>query len=177
MPLRRRIGDEWESHPRSVSLLGAVKENFVARIRSWGIWDQACLRFKLTKNKKDKEHLQEHAVALRAEFVLKPGKEGKVHETIDEIVSNSFSQDKEFLQGLVMVSEMESRLVTVITFWHQDGFAEARARRVRWLSERLAPYLDKSMRVQAFSAHVMEAKPAEILPRLENAEQVFSLAS
>jgi hypothetical protein len=129
------------------------------------------------KTKKTKNIVQENAVALRAEFVLKPGKEGKVHETIDEIVSNSFSQDKEFLQGLVMVSEMESRLVTVITFWHAEGFAEARARRVRWLGERLAPYLDKSLRVQAFSAHVMEAKPAEIRPTLENAGQIFSLAS
>ena len=129
------------------------------------------------KTKKIKNIAQEHAVALRAEFVLKPGKEEKVYETIDEIVSNSFSQDKEFLQGLVMVSEMESRLVTVITFWHPDGFAEARERRARWLSERLAPYLDKSLRVQTFSAHVMQAKPAEILPSLEKTEGAYSLAS
>jgi len=129
------------------------------------------------KTRKTKKIAQERAVALRAEFVLKPGKEGKVHKTIDEIVSNSFSQDKEFLQGLVMVSEMESRLVTVITFWHPDGFAEARERRARWLSERLRPYLDKSLRVQTFSAHVMEAKPAEILPTLENTEETYSLAS
>ena len=120
---------------------------------------------------------QEQAVALRAEFVLKPGKEGKVHETIDEIVSNSFTQEKQFLQGLVMVSEMESRLVTVITFWHPEGFAEARERRVRWLGERLGPYLDKSFRVQAFSAHVMQARPVEIAPLLENTGQRYSLAS
>ncbi|MBS1842337.1 MAG: hypothetical protein JSS69_08515 [Acidobacteria bacterium] len=130
-----------------------------------------------SKTKKTKNIAQEHAVALRAEFVLKPGKEGKVHETIDQIVSNSFSQDKEFLQGLVMVSEMESRLVTVITFWHPDGFAEARERRVRWLGEKLAPYLDKSLRVQAFSAHVMEGKAAAILQALAVTEEALSLAS
>ena len=129
------------------------------------------------KTKKTKNIAQEHAVALRAEFVLKPGKEGKVHQTIDEIVSRSFANDKEFLQGLVMVSEMETRLVTVITFWHPDGFAESRERRVRWLSEKLGPYLDKSLRVQTFSAHVMEAKPAEIPPTLTIAEETFSLAS
>ena len=120
---------------------------------------------------------QEHAVALRAEFVLKPGKEDKVRQTIEEIVSNSFSLDKEFLQGLVMVSEMESRLVTVITFWHPNGFAESRERRVRWLSERLAPYLYKLPRVQTFSAHVMHTKSAEISSALTVTEENFSFAS
>ena len=120
---------------------------------------------------------QEHAVALRAEFVLKPGKGDQVRQTIEEIVSNSFALDKEFLQGLVMVSEMESRLVTVITFWHPNGFAELRERRVRWLSERLAPYLDKFPRVQTFSAHVMETKSAEVSSAVTVTEESFSIAS
>ena len=120
---------------------------------------------------------QEHAIALRAEFVLKPGKEVKVRQTIEEIVSDSFARDKEFLQGLVMVSEMESRLVTVITFWHPHGFAESRERRVRWLSERLAPYLDKMPRVQTFSAHVMETNSSEISSALTVTEENFSFTS
>ena len=120
---------------------------------------------------------KEHAVALRAEFVLKPGKEDEVRQTIEEIVSNSLALDKEFLQGLVMVSEMESRLVTVITFWHPSRFAESRERRVRWLNEKLAPYLDKLPRVQTFSAHVMESKAAEISSALAVTEENFSLAS
>jgi hypothetical protein len=120
---------------------------------------------------------QGYAVALRAEFVLKPGKEGEVRQTIREIVSNSFDLDKEFLQGLVMVSEMESRLVTVITFWHPKGFAESRERRVRWLGERLAPYLDKLPRVQTFSAYVMETKSAEISSALRVTEENFLFAS
>ncbi len=129
------------------------------------------------KTKRTRNIAQEFAVALRAEFVLKPGKEEKAHQTISEIVSKSFANDKEFLQGLVMVSELETRLVTVITFWHPDGFAESRERRVRWLGEKLAPYLDKSLRVQTFSAHVMEAKSTEISSCLTIPEDAFSLAS
>lgn len=121
--------------------------------------------------------MREHAVALRAEFVLKPGMEIKVRQTIEEIVSNSLALDKEFLQGLVLVSELESRLVTVITFWRPNGFAESRERRVRWLSEKLAPYLDKLPRVQTFSAHVMETKSAEISSALTFTEENFSFAS
>jgi hypothetical protein len=129
------------------------------------------------KRIKNEAREQDRAIALRAEFVLKPGKEDKVHQTIDEIVANSFMHDKEFLQGLVMVSELESRLVTVITFWHPNGFAESRERRVRWLSERLAPYLDKSLRVQTCSAHVMEARGPEISTALTVTEESFSFAS
>jgi len=99
-------------------------------------------------------------IALRADFVLKPGNEERVREAIDLIVANSFGRDRQFLQALVLVSEMESRLVTVITFWHAGGFAEARERRVVRLRQKLGPYLDKSLRVQAFSAHVMAAKPS-----------------
>jgi hypothetical protein len=129
------------------------------------------------KTKRAKSIAPEQAIALRAEFVLKPGKENKVHQTIDEIVSNSFAYDKEFLQGLVMVSEMETRLVTVITFWRPNGFAELRERRARWLSERLAPYLDKSLRVQTFSTTVMESKATEISSALTIAEESLSFAS
>jgi hypothetical protein len=129
------------------------------------------------KTRRTKSVAQDYAVALRAEFILKPGKEDKVRQTIEEIVSDSFARDKGFLQGLVMVSEMESRLVTVITFWHPNGFAESRERRVLWLSERLAPYLDKLPRVQTFSAHVMETKAVEISSALAVTEESFSFAS
>ena len=110
-----------------------------------------------SKTKKAKSSSNEQVIALRAEFVVKPGKEEQVRETIDLILNNSFGRDREFLQALVLVSEQESRLVTVITFWHCVGFAEARERRVLWLRQKLAPYLDQSMRVQTYCARVMDS--------------------
>lgn len=100
----------------------------------------------------------ESVIALRADFVLKPGNDERVRETIDVVLANSFGRDRQFLQALVLVSEMEARLITVITFWHANGFAEARERRVVRLRQKLQPYLDKSLRVQTFSAHVLDAK-------------------
>jgi len=111
-----------------------------------------------SKTKKAKSSSEEQVIALRAEFVVKPGKEEQFRETIDLILNNSFGRDREFLQALVLVSEHESRLVTVITFWHYAGLAEARERRVLWLRQKLAPYLDQSMRVQTYCAHVMDSR-------------------
>jgi len=110
-----------------------------------------------SKTKKTRSRNHEQVIALRAEFVVKPGKEEQVRETIDLILNKSFGRDQEFLQALVLVSEQESRLVTVITFWQYAGFAEARERRVLWLRQKLAPYLDQSLRVQTYCARVMDS--------------------
>lgn len=100
---------------------------------------------------------KEQVVALRTDFVVKPGKEEKVRETIDTILEHSFGRERDFLQALVLESESEVRLVTVITFWSSNGFAEARERRASWLRQRLAQYLDQSLRVQTFWARVLGA--------------------
>ncbi|HLZ13052.1 MAG TPA: hypothetical protein VKP58_10735 [Candidatus Acidoferrum sp.] len=110
------------------------------------------------QNKKSKARGHKRVVALRSDFVVKAGHEEKVRETIDAILEDSFGRDREFLQALVLVSEMESRLVTVLTFWQPGGFAEARERRADWLRQKLAPYLDQTLRVQTYSARVTEAK-------------------
>lgn len=110
-----------------------------------------------TKTRKSKSRNREHVIALRTDFVVKPGYESNVRETIDMILEHSFGREREFLQALVMVSEVESRLVTVITFWNSNGFAQARERRVNWLRQKLSQYLDQSPRVQTFWAHVLGA--------------------
>jgi hypothetical protein len=102
-----------------------------------------------------KSRKREHVIALRAEFVVKPGKETNVSETINAILEHSFGRECEFLQALVLVSEIEPRLVTVITFWNSNGFAEARERRANWMRKKLAEYLDMSPRVQSFCARVL----------------------
>jgi len=107
---------------------------------------------------KTKEARAEAVIALRAEFVIKAGNEEKARETIDLILANSFCRDRQFLQGLVLVSEQEARLVTVIMFWNSESFAEVREQRVTELRRKLQPYLDQSPRVQSFSAHVMDGK-------------------
>ena len=127
-----------------------------------------------SKTKKARNVNQEEVIALRAEFVVKPGKEEKVTETIDLILNHSFGRDREFLQALVLVSEHESRLVTVITFWKSAGFAESRERRVHWLRQKLEPYLDQSMRVQTYCARVMESAGISNERKLDEVAESYS---
>lgn len=127
---------------------------------------------------KELTHSQSEAVtALRAEFVVKPGNEAKVRETIELILASSFCRDREFLQALVLVSEMESRLITVLTFWQSNGFAEARERRVARMRQKLQPLLDQCMRVQSFTAHLMDGRSAEATNQIAATERVFSAST
>lgn len=127
-----------------------------------------------SKTNKAKPSNYERVIAVRAEFVVKPGKEEKVRETIDLILNDSFGRDREFLQALVLVSELESRLVTVITFWQSAGFQESRERRVHWLRQKLTPYLDRSMRVQTYCARVMESAGISNEGKLDEAAESYS---
>ncbi|GAC1630065.1 MAG: hypothetical protein NVS9B14_00180 [Candidatus Acidiferrum sp.] len=106
----------------------------------------------VSKSAKPRKMQRKHVIALRTDFVVKPGKEESAREIIDSILESSFGRESDFLQGLVMVSEMESLLVTVITFWNSNGFVETRERRVNWLRQKLAQCLDQSLRVQTFCA-------------------------
>ena len=123
---------------------------------------------------KEEDNQRERVTALRAEFVIKPGNEKKVRETIGLILGNSFSRDPQFLQALVLVSEMEARLMTVLTFWHSNGFAEARDRRIARMQQKLHPFLDQSMRMQSFTASVIEGRAALATNELAAPEQTFS---
>ena len=122
---------------------------------------------------KEESNQSERVTALRAEFVVTPGNETKVRETIERVMAESFCRDRDFLQAVVLVSEMEARLVTLLTFWHSNGFEEARERRVARMRQKLLPLLDQYMRVQSFTAHVIDARTTLATNELAAAEQAF----
>ena len=175
VPLRRRIGIEWESQFRSASLFrGRLYRRTSLREPVVGDFGTGPAFVSNPAKTKDARRRGEAPIALRAEFVIKPGNEETVRETIDLILANSFCRDRQFLQGLVLVSELEARLMTVITFWKSDGIAEVRERRVAQLRRKLQPYLDQSPRVQSFSAHVMDGKTDSNAEAMGLGEDSFS---
>jgi len=152
----------------------AVQESSVARTSSWGIWDRARLRSESTKNKRDKnwQRRSSDRVAYRVCNQARKRRKGPGNDRPD--LANSFCRDRQFLQALLLVSELEARLVTVITFWNADGFAEARERKMARLRQKLQPYLDQSLRMQSFSAHLMDGKTNANEAAMLLAEDSFS---
>ena len=92
--------------------------------------------------------------AFSFEFVAKPEQAAGATLVLPAAIQSGLEDVAGFAGSLVMVSDQEARLITVIIFW--EG-SEARpsgtqvSRRVRAL---LAPYLDRCLRTQNLSAHV-----------------------
>jgi len=94
-------------------------------------------------------------MALRADFVMKPEAAGQIQAGIEETICGMKDHPDGFLHGMVLVSDQEARLGTLITFWHGRTFEEAKHRKIRWMQRILAPFLDRCVRVQTQSTYFL----------------------
>lgn len=92
--------------------------------------------------------------AFSFEFVAKPEEAADATLVLPAAVQSGLEDVAGFAGSLVMVSDQEARLITVVVFWEgteaRRGGAQV-ARRVRAL---LGPYLDRCLRVQNLLAHL-----------------------
>lgn len=99
--------------------------------------------------------------AMSVEFVAKPQEAHRVQSAIPAALAGALQNVSGFAGCLVMVSEQEARLVTVITMWAGNDRVKQSRENVRWVHKLLAPYVDRYLRVQTLAAQL----PA--LPELE----------
>jgi len=91
--------------------------------------------------------------ALSVEFVAKPQAAHRVESAIPAALTGALQNVSGFAGCLVMVSEQEARLVTVITLWVGSDRVKQCRENVRWVHKLLAPYVDRCLRVQTLAAH------------------------
>ena len=92
--------------------------------------------------------------ALSVEFVAKPQEARRVEAAIPAAIAGALKDVAGFAGCLVMISDQEARLVTVVTLWAGDDRAKRCSQNVRWVHALLAPYLDRCLRVQTMVAHL-----------------------
>lgn len=92
--------------------------------------------------------------ALSIEFVAKPNEAHRVQTTIPAALAGALKDVAGFGGYLVMVSDQEARLVTVVTLWTGSERLKRCKENVRWIQKLLAPYLDRCLRVQTLVAHL-----------------------
>jgi hypothetical protein len=92
--------------------------------------------------------------ALSVEFVAKPQEARRVEATIPAAVVGALKDVTGFAGCLVMISDQEARLVTVVTLWAGNDRAKYCSQNVRWVHALLKPYLDRCLRVQTMVAHL-----------------------
>jgi hypothetical protein len=105
-------------------------------------------------------------LALTVEFVAKPQVARRVKTIIPATIAGAFEGVTGFAGYLVMVSDQEPRLVTVVTLWRGDDRSKLGCENARWVCELMAPYLDRCLRVQTSIAHLprFPANPKSLEP-------------
>jgi hypothetical protein len=91
--------------------------------------------------------------AFSFEFVAKPEQARDALQLLPGAIHSGLEDLAGFAGSLVMVSDQEARLITVIIFWSGTEARRACERSVRRIRALLAPYLDRCLRVQNLFAH------------------------
>jgi hypothetical protein len=77
-----------------------------------------------------------------------------VEGTIPAAIAAALKDVAGFAGCLVMISDQEARLVTVVTLWAGEERVKRCGQNVRWVRALLKPYIDRCLRVQTMVAHV-----------------------
>ncbi|SRR6266852_5056804 len=92
--------------------------------------------------------------ALSVEFVAKPQEARHAECAIPTALANALKDVTGFAGCLMMISDQEARLVTVVTLWTGDDRGKCCSQNIRWVQALLAPYLDRCLRVQTMIARL-----------------------
>ena len=92
--------------------------------------------------------------ALSIEFVAKPQEAHRAQLAIPSALAAAFKEVTGFAGCLVMVSDQEARLLTVVTLWSGDERQKLCNENLRWVRALLATYVDRCLRVQILNAHL-----------------------
>jgi hypothetical protein len=92
--------------------------------------------------------------ALSVEFVAKPQEAHRLEAAIPAAIAGTLKAVAGFAGCLVMISDQEARLVTVITLWAGEDRSKCCSQNARWVHALLAPYVDCRLRAQTMVAHL-----------------------
>lgn len=95
-----------------------------------------------------------NSLALTIEFVAKPDKAASAPALLPAAITGALGDVTGFAGCLVMVSDQESRLITVVTFWAGNDSQKCCAENLRWVRALLSNYVDRCLRVQTMVAHL-----------------------
>lgn len=91
-------------------------------------------------------------IAHGVEFVALPGKAEKLSSAIPKALRTALGNSRNFSGSMVLVSEQESRLVTVITLWAGTNRAKECAEKSSQVKRLLTPYVDRWLRTRRLAA-------------------------
>jgi len=116
--------------------------------------DYKCARFSTM------EAATPEVLAHGLEFVALPGKPQELQKTIPEALRRMLGSSSGFCGCMILVSEQEARLMTVITLWSGRDRAEQCDKNSAKVDRLLLPYVDTWLRTQRMTAFLCWPHPS-----------------
>jgi hypothetical protein len=119
----------------------------------------------------------EEVCAQSIEFVAVPDMAARLQATLPAAIRSALQKSEGFAGCVVMVSEEEARLVTVVTFWRGKQRSSKANANALWVEQLLDPYIDRQLRVNKLRAQIAwpagtpTAKSSEFAGELNEAGQ------
>ena len=95
------------------------------------------------------------------QFVASPGKTLNLQSILPVTLRGALRFSPGFAGCMVMVSEQEARLVTVVTLWTGKKRARQCSENAAEVKKLLSPYVDRWLRSDTYLAHLSMLSPAE----------------
>ena len=91
--------------------------------------------------------------ALSIEFVSKPQEVYRLRTAIPAAIEGALGRVAGFAGCLLLITDKEPRLATVITFWEGENRAALSNNSAPWVHKLLAPFLDHCLQVRSHDAY------------------------
>lgn len=91
-------------------------------------------------------------IAHSVEFVAWPEKAGELRTVLPEVLRMALGSIEDFSAYMVLVSEQEARLVTVVTLWAGTNRAKQCEQNSKRLKRLLTPFVERWLRTRSLAA-------------------------
>ena len=117
-------------------------------------------------------------VALHLDFVAKPDGAGDLNRELGLLLNHAGLAEEGLESALLLVSDREARLATLLTFWDARRFATGRAQRIAWMQKLLVAFADGPVRAQTSTPRFVLAEQAIELDKsvLDGAAELVEVA-
>lgn len=116
-------------------------------------------------------------IILRVDFVSKPSK-CEIAAEVGDLLAEAGLHEKGLKASMLLVSDREARVVTLLTLWEAERFKLARERLASWTLKIVAQFADGPLRASTSVAHFLlpkastkltlsDLRPAEIAELVE----------
>jgi len=87
------------------------------------------------------------------EFVSKPQEAYRLPAAVPAALEGALGHLPGFAGCLLLISDKESRLVTVVTFWEGENRAELCSKATAWILKVVTPFLDQCLQMRSYDAY------------------------